>query len=97
MLLNRYNNIDYIFNLTWIDGVEIINKAIEKTTEEKDWDLYISVYPNMDKSNFITFDKFKSKKQTVKNENKLSKEEILQKAEELRKIHQGKHLGIVKS
>ena len=96
MLLSRYNNIDFVYNLSWIDGIELINKAIEKRNEQKDWDMWLTLYPNMDKKTFISFDKFRGKKQVkVINNTKLTKEEIIEKAEELRKLHQGKHEGVV--
>jgi hypothetical protein len=42
----------------------------------------------MEKNNFVSFEKFreKGKKQTI--ENKISDKEILEKAEEVRKLHQ---------
>ena len=58
--------------------------------------MWLTLYPNMDKKTFISFDKFRGKKQVkVINNTKLTKEEIIEKAEELRKLHQGKHEGVV--
>jgi hypothetical protein len=79
----------------WIDGIKLINKAIEKRSEQREWDMWISVYPDMDKKTFISFEKFKNKiyapKQT---QNVLTKNEIIEKSEEIRKLHQGKHEGV---
>jgi hypothetical protein len=80
----------------WIDGVNVINKAIEKSNEQKDWDLYKAIYPNMDKSNYLTFKQFVGKKQVMKTEKEVSNEDILAKAEELKKLHQGTHEGVRK-
>jgi len=96
LLLNRYNNIEYVLNINWVDGINLINKAIEKTVEQKDWDLYKAIYPNMDKKTFITFKDFVKKKEVVTPKQEKSDDEILQKAEELRKLHQGIHEGVRK-
>lgn len=97
MLLHRYSSIDYVNNLFWQDAINLINKALEKTAEQKDWDMWISIFPDMDKKTFVSFDEFRSKKKSrVTNTaaTKLTKNEILEKAEELRKLHQGKHEGV---
>lgn len=95
MLLTRYNNIEFVNNLSWQDGIKLINKALEKQTEQRDWDMWISIYPNMDKKSFIPFEKFRGKKQNlIKKENNLTKNEIIERAEEIRKLHQGKHEGV---
>jgi hypothetical protein len=94
--LTRYSNIDYINRLDWIDGIELINKAILKQRERQEWEMWLTLYPNMDKKNFIPFEKFKSKQRTGKPKKILSNNEIIEKAEEIRKLHQGKHEGVVK-
>jgi hypothetical protein len=96
LLLTRYSNIEYVLNLYWVDGINLINKAVEKTIEQKDWDLYSSVYPNMDAKTFITFKDFVKKKQVAQPKKDISTDEILQKAEEIRKLHQGTHEGVRK-
>lgn len=86
-----------MYNLNWIDGIELINKALEKRNEQRDWDMWISIYPNMDKNTFIPFEKFRATKQIQQNKNiTLTNDEIIAKAEELRKIHQGIHEGVKK-
>lgn len=96
MLLNRYKDVDFVFNLAWNNGIELINKAIEKRNEQRDWEMWISVYPNMDKKTFISFEKFRKKGRELP-QNNLTTAEIIEKAEEIRKIHQGIHEGIVKN
>ena len=84
--------------LYWQDGIKLINKAIEKKQEKRDWELYCTVYPSMDKKTFIPFEKFRGKKQMPgKLKKELTKEEIIAQAEEIRKLHQGKHEGVVKN
>ena len=77
-------------------GINLINKSYEKVVEEKDWNLYCGVYPNMDKESFISFENFKNKKQDMNNAKHKTNDEILAKAEGIVKVHQGKHEGIVK-
>jgi hypothetical protein len=95
LLLHRYNNIDYILELNYINGIELINKAREKESERSAWEMWLTLYPNMDKKNFIPFSKF-YQKQTEPQIRKatLTNEEIIAKNEELRLAHQGKHKGI---
>ena len=85
----------------WIDGIALINKALEKRSEQREWEMWVSLYPNMDKKTFIPFDKFRGKSNKSANtasveRKKMTKEEILEKAEELRKLHQGTHEGVMK-
>ena len=97
MLLERYANTEFVLFLYWKDGIKLINKAIEKKQETREWELYCTIYPEMDKKTFITFEKFRGKKQTqYKPKKELTKEEIIAQAEEIRKLHQGIHEGVVK-
>ena len=74
----------------WEDGITLINKAIEKRNEEKDWEMWIAIYPNMDKKTFISFDKFRGKKEDPsktprKQKKNLTDAQIIAKAERLSK------------
>lgn len=83
--------------MNWQDGINVINKAIEKQNERRDWELYCTVYPNMDKKTFVPFEKFRGKKQVInKSKKELTKDEIIAQAEEIRKLHQGIHEGVVR-
>ena len=98
MLLCRYSNIEFVYNLHWIEGLEIIKKANEKIKEQKDWEVWLAIYPTMDNDTYISFDDFrgKSKKseQSKSNKPKLSQNEILAKADEIKRLHQGTHEGV---
>ena len=97
MLLGRYADTNFVLFLYWQDGIKLINKAIEKKQEKLDWELYCTVYPDMDKKTFVPFEKFRSKKQIPgKQKKELTKEEIIAQAEEIRKLHQGTHEGVVR-
>ena len=79
-------------NMNIIDGLNLINKAFEKREERKNWEIWLAKYQHMDKSNFISFEDF------IKNSNKpvnnISKEEVIENSESVRKVHQGIHLGV---
>lgn len=84
-------------DLCWIDGIELINEALEQRQEQKDWEVWLSIYPNMTKENFIPFEKFKNKTSINENTKKeLTSKEIIERAESKRKLHQGTHDGVVK-
>lgn len=68
LLLRKYNNIEYILNLEFYDGVAFILKAIEVEKDDKLWDLYIEKYKFMNKDNFISFDDFKRNLDVKNNE-----------------------------
>ena len=87
LLLSRYNNIEYINNLLWHDGIRLMNKAVEKCSEQRHWDLYCTAYPNMDETTFISFEQFKKPK--IKVENKTTEvktnKDAIEKAEAIKR------------
>lgn len=89
LLLSRYSNLDYILNLEFCEGYEIILKAYKKNLEDKVWDRWLVDYRNMNKDNFISFEEYKDKIFTtnVVQDKYLTKEELLKEAAEIeRKI-----------
>lgn len=82
--------------MDWRDGVELINKAFEKRIEQREWDAWVSLYPSFDKTNFIPFERFKSEIKPQNEQKIISTEEIIFNSEEIKKIHQGTHEGVVK-
>lgn len=85
-------------DLDFEDGINLTNEAIKKQQEQKDWELYLSIYPNMDKNTFIPFEKFRSKNISSKKTEKveLTSKELIEKAESIKKLAQGKHEGVTK-
>ena len=77
--MSRYGNVEYILNLPFEEGIEIIEKSQEKQQEDLLWQRWLTIYPYMEigKLNFISFGDYKgkllSKKFKVTN---ISKEEI---------------------
>lgn len=51
-------------------------EAYESKYEERAWDIYVSIYPNMNKETFIPFEEFYKPSTEVKVENK-SEDKIL--------------------
>ena len=64
----------------------MLNHLIEQKEEEKAWQMWVSVYPDMDKNSFIPFSKFyeKSKIAKIPKQQKTAKE-LLEQAEKIRK------------
>ena len=42
-------------------GLKYIKKAIEKEQEKSLWEMWLMMFPNMDRKNFISFEEFKEK------------------------------------
>ncbi|MEY2669790.1 MAG: hypothetical protein RLZZ577_106 [Bacteroidota bacterium] len=79
--------------LDWQDGINQINKAVEKITEQKEWEMWLTLYPDMDKNNFMSFEKFRQKGKRQSVENNTSDEDILKKVAEIKRVHQMKLRG----
>lgn len=89
LLLSRYSNLDYILNLGFYEGYEIILKAYSKESENRAWERWLVDYRNMTKDNFISFEEYKEKlfAPNIIQEKYLTKEELLKEAAEIeRKI-----------
>lgn len=78
LLLKRYSNIEYILNLYFEEGYELISKAYEKESEDRLWEQWLVDYRLMDKETFIDFEEYKNKSRVsaIKVDEKLTKEQI---------------------
>lgn len=47
-----------MLNLSFEEGIELIQKAIEKQAEERAFQLYVARYPWMTEKDFIPFEEF---------------------------------------
>lgn len=74
MLLNRYSNIDYVMNLSFTEGIELIGKANIKIAEDMLFQQWNMEHIYMKEDEFITFEEYKSR--VFGNKNRLSKEEV---------------------
>lgn len=93
LLLHRYANIDYILNLPFKNGYELICKAFEKSVEEQIWQRWLIDYQKMTKENFMSFTEYQEQMlgplKLQQQYSQESKESILAQAEEiLQKISQ---------
>jgi hypothetical protein len=62
--------------------------AYEKDLEDKLWQQWLAIYPNMSNENFISFEDFK--KETFKPKvEKINAEEVLKDAESIKAMDQG--------
>jgi hypothetical protein len=43
------------------DGILLINKAVEKSEEDKAFKMWLSIYPNMTEENFVSFSEYLEK------------------------------------
>ena len=81
-MLRSYNDINFIMSLEIDDFISLIAKAFEKKEERKSWEMWLTLYPNMTKENFMPFSEFfRMQKEPI---SKRSKEDILDEVERIR-------------
>lgn len=87
--MHRYSgNIDFVLESDIPDGIEIINQAINKVDEDKHWQVWLTMYPNMTEKTFVPFEKFYKRGGKEKPKSKVSNktpEEIMEMANKIRK------------
>ena len=81
-LLFRYPTYEHIINLEINEGILIINKAIEKRTEDRHFLMWSNLLPFMTEDSYISFEDYEDKL-TGRNFSRISKEDALAKAEEI--------------
>lgn len=65
------------------DGIQMIKEIYNKQHEEKAYRLYTSIYPNMTKETYVTFEEFyKPQQRNVESTDTKSAEEILKEVQE---------------
>lgn len=72
--------------MTWDRALEIINKAYEKSFEDKSFKMWLTLYPNMDDKNFMSFNDYKNKLMTPIVSTTPSMDDILKDVSELRQL-----------
>lgn len=72
--------------MNWESSLDLINKAYEKDFENKAWSMWLTLYPNMDKKNFISFEEYKKKLIQPVNNTLSSTEDILKEVSEIRQL-----------
>lgn len=61
MLLHRYSNIEFVLNLDFEVGSDLIRKACEETRNDKIFLQWAIQLPYMDKQSFVTFSDYKAR------------------------------------
>ena len=72
--------------MDWQRTLDLINKAYEKQFEDKAWSMWLTLYPNMDKKNFVSFDEYKKKLITPTSNKLSSMDDVLKDVSKLRKL-----------
>lgn len=74
----------------WKDAINLINKAYEKDFEGKAWSMWLTLYPNMDKKNFVSFNDYKkkiiNKPMSAQSQTMSSVDDILKEVSEIRQL-----------
>ena len=66
-------------------GLKMLEYQHENQEEQKAWEMWLTKYPDMDKTNFVPFAQFyKDIKAPIQPEHKETAEELLKKAREIR-------------
>jgi hypothetical protein len=92
--LKRYGSgFSYVLQLPVSEGLGLIQQAIKKASEEKAWELWVSLVPHMDQAHIVSFDQFlaEMKEEPVKHvQSSISVDEIISKAERIKHVDQGR-------
>lgn len=85
LLLRRYSNIEYILNLSYLDGIKFIRKAVEKEAEDKLWNIWLENYriSLVFGKKIKDFEEFKKESIKANNTPFLSKKQIENRVEEI--------------
>lgn len=71
------------------DGLSLIRQALEKEVEEKAWGFWVTLFPHMEPEKRIPFERFMDEiKRKQQPQTMMSKEEIIRRAEAIRKADQ---------
>ncbi len=61
LLLHRFHQIDYFLEMDLDEFIEFLKHTIYRVQEERVFQLYVSIYPNMTKKNNMDYKEFKNK------------------------------------
>lgn len=82
--MHSFYSIDYILRLPIKNVTRLLIKAKETKEEDMAWDVYLTIYPNMNEETYISFDDFFKRKLPKKEEVKSKTEtEILTDVKEI--------------
>lgn len=100
----RYGDLTYFNSLPLKLGNKMVakiledkNNELEKQIIDKEWDMWISLYPNMNKNTFVSFSDFRGKLQSKETISKKSTMEILQETAYIKNKVQNGEIDKVRS
>jgi hypothetical protein len=77
MLLARYNNIEFVLSMHWVDGLQMITKAFEKDVEDKLYNRWLHENPHLEKPlNFTDFKEQLLPKKDVDKNRKIDQDDL---------------------
>ena len=81
---------DYVLDLPFLEGADLMAKAIEKNQEQYTWEMYLAVLPNFTETTYKTFEEFKREamKPSTPVRTSLSTEELIAQAERIKQADQ---------
>jgi len=68
-------------------GFKLIDHALEESVENKLWDKWLTLYPNMTSDNFMSFDDFKEEHKPKQKLNKDDKKRIDDKVNKVKEAY----------
>ena len=90
-LLSANYQMDHINKMPLSFGCKVIFRELEKKEERKAWEMWLTLYPNMNKENFMPFSEFfRMQKEPI---SKRPKEDILEEVERIRESVRDKEGG----
>lgn len=72
--------------------LKLIDKAYEKVLDRQIFEMWLSLYPNMKKENFITLEEYKNKLLINTNSSNVSDEQILDEVRLIRELQKNKEI-----
>jgi len=90
-ILHRYNNIDYVMNMGFFEGIKLVSKMNIKIAEEHLWEKWNIEHVYMEKKNYMSFEDYKNKAFGLINTNvnigkKMTAEEAIAEAEKIKEM-----------
>lgn len=76
----------YLLEMDLVDGTSLIRQAMDQVQQNRAYQLWVAVYPHMEKP--LPFEQF-YKPQPKQIEKPMTAKEVIERSERIRKAHQG--------
>lgn len=87
-LLSRYSNIDYVMSLSFVNGINLIEKCNISIAEDRLFQQWNMEHIFMEEDNFINFEDYKNKAFNSTKTKKITAKEALVAAEKIKALDQ---------